>query len=81
MRQEGFELLGVVEGRRENRLQRASVELRGGALFQVVKRPRCRTQKGTPYGVGVHEFNVDHAQRRRKVLSCLGVLFFTGGEA
>ena len=33
MRQEGFELLGVVEGRRENRLQRASAELLGVPPF------------------------------------------------
>ena len=35
-------------------MQRASFELLGGALFFMVKRPVDQTQKGTPYGVGVH---------------------------
>ena len=34
-------------------MQRASFELLGGAFF-MVKRPVDQTQKGTPYGVGVH---------------------------
>ena len=38
-------------------MQRASFELLGGALFFMVKRPVDQTQKGTPYGVGVHVQN------------------------
>ena len=47
-------LMRSVGGRKENRMQRESFELLGGCPFLSVKRPRCRTQKGTPYGVGVH---------------------------
>ena len=37
-------------------MQRASFELLGGCpLFNGSKRPVDETQKGTPYGVGVHE--------------------------
>ena len=46
-------MLWSVEGRKENKMQRASFELLEGVLL-TVKRPSCRTQKGTPYGVGVH---------------------------
>ena len=38
-------------------MQWASFELLGGALFFMVKRPVDQTQKGTPYGVGVHVQN------------------------
>ena len=47
-------MMPSVEGRREKRLQRTSVELLGSARFLMVKRLRCRTQSGTPYGVGSH---------------------------
>ena len=47
-------MMRSIEGRRENRMQRASFELLWGALCLTVKRPSGHTQKGTPYGVGVH---------------------------
>ena len=55
-------MMRSVEGRKENRMQRASFELLG-VLFLMVRRPSSQIQKATPYGVGVH---VDETGMRRR---------------